>query len=211
LWEQYSRVIKDNGAIVLFANQPFTTKLIASNYKMFKYIWTWNKKQGANFITSHYQPLRITEDVCVFGKYACSYNREDKVMKYNPQFSRGKPYKCVSGKQKQASIIREGKKGWQDIQGTLTVSNGERFPTNVLEFPKDKDKLHPTQKPVALLEYLIKTYTNEGDTVLDNCMGSGSTGVACVKTGRRFIGMELDEKYVEVAKQRINDAVFSFA
>lgn len=203
LWGGYKRIIKDNGAIVLFASQPFTSKLINSNYEMYKYNWIWNKKQGANFITSHYQPLRTTEDICVFGKYACSYNKENKVMKYNPQFSIGKPYTCVSGKQKQASIIRDGKNGWKDMHGTITISDGKRYPTNILEFSKDKEKLHPTQKPVALLEYLIKTYTNENDIVLDNCMGSGSTGVACINTNRNFIGIELDENYFNIAKERI--------
>lgn len=170
---------------------------------MFKYSWVWNKHAGANFITSHYQPLRITEDVCVFGKSACSYNKQNKVMKYNPQFSEGKPYKAVSGKQKCASIIRGGKGGWDTMHGTETISDGKRYPTNILDFIKDKDKLHPTQKPVALLEYLIKTYTDEGDLVLDNCMGSGSTGVAAKNTNRDFIGIELDENYFEIAKKRI--------
>ena len=126
-------------------------------------------------------------------------------MKYNPQFAEGKPYRCVSGKQKQASIIRDGKKGWRDIAGTETISDGKRYPTSILRFSKDKEKLHPTQKPVALLEYLIRTYTNEGDTVLDNCMGSGSTGVACVNTGRNFIGIELNEQYFDIAQSRINE------
>lgn len=203
LWDEYKRIISDDGAIVLFASQPFTSKLISSNMDMFKYSWVWNKHAGANFITSHYQPLRITEDVCVFGKSACSYNKQNKVMKYNPQFSEGKPYKAVSGKQKCASIIRGGKGGWDTMHGTETISDGKRYPTNILDFIKDKDKLHPTQKPVALLEYLIKTYTDEGDLVLDNCMGSGSTGVAAKNTNRDFIGMELDENYFEIAKKRI--------
>ena len=205
LWGGYERIIKDNGAIVLFANQPFTTKLIHSNYKLYKYNWVWNKGQGANFITSHYQPLRVTEDICVFGKYACSYNKSNTIMKYNPQFSQGKPYKCVSGKQKQASIIRGGKGGWQEMSGTITESDGKRYPTNILTFIKDKEKLHPTQKPVALLEYLIKTYTNEEETVLDNCAGSMSTAIACINTNRQYIMIEKDENYYNIGCNRISE------
>lgn len=207
LWQQYERIIKDDGAIVLFGFEPFTSQLISSNLKLYKYSWIWDKGQGANFITSHYQPLRIHEDICVFGKYACSFVKSKKNMKYNPQFEIGKPYRCVSGKQKQASIIRDGKKGWKDIAGTETVSDGRRFPKSIIKFSKDKEKHHPTQKPVGLLEYLVRTYTNEGEMVLDNCMGSGSTGVACVNTGRKFIGIELDEKYYDIAEKRILQAV----
>lgn len=174
-----------------------------SNLRLYKYSWIWDKGQGANFITSHYQPLRVYEEISVFGKNACAYTKSGRTMKYNPQFSFGKPYKCVSGSQKQASIIRDGKKGWQDIAGTVTISDGKRFPTSILRFSKDKEKYHPTQKPVALLEYLVKTYTNEGDTVFDNCMGSGSTGVACVNTNRKFIGIEIEQEYYEIAKKRI--------
>ena len=206
LWKEYKRIIKEDGAICLFANEPFTTKLINSNMEMYKYNWVWNKRAGANFITSHYQPLRVTEDICVFGKLACSYNKAGKAMKYNPQFTEGKPYTAVSGKQKQASIVRggNGKGAWQNMHGTLTVSDGKRYPTNILEFSKDKEKLHPTQKPVKLLEYLIKTYTDPGDIVLDNCMGAGSTGVAAVHTGRDFIGIEIDKDYYDVACKRID-------
>ena len=207
LWHHYERIIKDDGAVVLFGSQPFTSMLIMSNLRLYKYSWIWDKGQGANFITSHYQPLRVYEEISVFGKNACAYTKSGKTMKYNPQFTFGKPYKCVSGSQKQASIIRDGKKGWKDIAGTVTVSDGKRYPTSILRFSKDKEKHHPTQKPVALLEYLVKTYTNEGDTVFDNCMGSGSTGVACVNTNRNFIGIEIDEEYFQIAKNRIADAI----
>lgn len=206
LWKHYERIITKEGAIVLFGSQPFTSMLVMSKLRLYKYNWIWDKGQGANFITSHYQPLRVYEEISVFGKNACAYTKSGETMRYNPQFTEGKPYKCVSGNQKQASIIRDGKKGWRDIAGTLTVSDGKRYPTNILRFNKDKDKLHPTQKPVALLEYLVKTYTDEGGCILDNCMGSGSTGVACVNTGRKFIGIELDPAYFEIAKKRIEEA-----
>ena len=203
LWPHYERIIKDEGAIVLFGCQPFTSMLIMSNLRLYKYSWIWDKGQGANFITSHYQPLRVHEEISVFGKNACAYTKSGENMKYNPQFTVGKPYKCVSGNQKQATIIRDGKKGWQDIAGTVTISNGKRYPRSILHFSKDKEKFHPTQKPVALLEYLVKTYTNEGETVLDNCMGSGSTGIACLNTNRNFIGMEIEQEYFEIAQKRI--------
>ena len=207
LWEHYKRIIKDNGAIVLTASQPFTSLLIASNLELFKYCWTWEKDNGTNFITSHYQPLRVIEEVCVFGKGATSFVKNGRNMKYNPQMTEGKPYKCKSGKQKQASIIRDGIGGWDKIHGHITNSNGKRYPKNLLKINRDKQKLHPTQKPVALMEYLIKTYSNEQDLVLDNCMGSGTTGVACKNLNRNFIGMELDEEYFELATKRINDAL----
>mgnify|MGYP003291201953 CR=1 FL=1 len=201
LWRSYERIIKDEGAIVLFSQQPFTSELILSNLPLYKYNWTWNKGQGANFITSHYQPLRVTEDICVFSKNAASYVKSGETMIYNPQFTQGKPYKTRSGKQKQPSIVRSG---IESTGGKVTVSNGRRYPTNLLSFPKDKDKLHPTQKPIALLEYLIKTYTSEGDIVLDNCMGSGSTCVAAINTNRHYIGYEISEEYFDIACNRLD-------
>jgi site-specific DNA-methyltransferase (adenine-specific) len=202
LWEQYKRIIKDNGAIVLTAQQPFTSVLICSNLEMFKYNWIWKKDNGTNFITSHYQPLRITEEVCVFGKLGCSWNKKGN-MQYYPQFEKGKPYVCKSGKQKGASIIRGGAGGWDTMHGFETISDGKRYPKNLLEFNRDKEKVHPTQKPVVLFEYLIKTYTNEGDLVLDNCVGSGTTAIACIRTNRNYIGIELSEEYVKIANERI--------
>lgn len=190
LWEQYKRIIKDNGAIVLFGSEPFSTKLRHSNLKMYRYDWIWEKEQGANFMLCKYQPYKVHEIISVFSKSAHIYN---------PQMTHGKPY--ISGK---------GTSG--DITGNVakiqTKNKGTRYPRSVQRFNTEKSKgsYHPTQKPVPLLEYLIKTYTNEGDTGLDNCMGSGSTGVACVNTGRSFIGMELDENYFNIAKNRIEEA-----
>lgn len=189
LWKHYERIIKDNGAIVLTAQTPFDKVLGHSNLKMLKYEWIWIKQQGTGFLNSKKMPLKATENILVFYK---------KPPKYNPQMRTGfKPYVCKSGK---------GSSNYGEQIQVTTISDGERYPLNWIEFPYDKEKLHPTQKPVALLEYLIKTYTNENDLVLDNCMGSGGTGVACKKLGRNFIGIELDETYFAIAKNRIESA-----
>ena len=200
LWEQYKRIIKDRGAIVLFGNQPFTSKLIASNIEQFKYCWYWKKERGTGFALSGKRPLMIVEDIVVF--YA-------KQPTYNPKKTKlDKPYIHALPIVKSAS-------GGKDNLNNLTA-NGERIykeythslPHQLLEFSRDKGGhgRHPTQKPIQLLEYLIKTYTIEGETVLDNCMGSGSTGVACINTKRNFIGIEKDDKYFEIAKKRIEEA-----
>ena len=173
--------------------------------KMWKYNWTWIKDSGANFWNSHYQPLKKTEDICVFGEGATSYTKTGNTLFYKPLMSEGKPYACRSGKQRGDSAVVRYKGIKED--GVLTVNEGYRYPTNILSFPRDKSRFHPTQKPVALLEYLIKTYTNEGETVLDNCMGSGSTGIACINAERDFIGIELDENYFDIAKRRIDEAI----
>ena len=188
LWEHYNRIIKDNGAIVLFSQQPFSAKLIESNPKMFRYEWIWDKRQGTGFLNAKKMPLKSHENILVFYK---------KPPVYNPQMRTGfKPYKT---KQKSAGS------NYDKSKPVVTISNGERYPVDIISFKRDSNgkKLYPTQKPVALLEYLIKTYTNEDDTVLDNCMGSGSTGVACVNTNRNFIGMELSSEYYNIAKDRI--------
>lgn len=201
LWEQYERVIKDNGAIVLFGSEPFSSLLRMSNLKLYKYDWKWEKPSGANFLNFKYQPAKVHEDIMVFGKKATSYSKKGNMF-YNPQMEVGEPYIQKSGKQKNNyanSTVRT------PIEQVITNNNGTRYPRSIQKFNLDKEKLHPTQKPVALLEYLIKTYTNEGETVLDNCMGSGSTGVACINTNRDFIGIELDDKYFEIAKKRIED------
>ena len=206
LWKEYTRIIKPTRAIVLFSQQPFTSLLINSNIKYWKYNWIWQKENGTNFPNAKYCPLKITEDICVFGDGAISYTPKGNNLIYNPQFTEGKPYTIISGKQKSDSaIVRKGSR--EDFSGYKTINNGKRYPKNIIKFNRDKDKLHPTQKPVALLEYLIKTYTNEGDLVLDNCMGSGSCGVACLNTNRNFLGMELDKDYFNIAKERINNAL----
>lgn len=191
LWEQYHRLVKHSGAIVLFGSEPFSTALRHSNLKEFRYDWIWEKEQGANFMLCKYQPYKVHEIISVF-------SRERHL--YHPQMTEGKPY--ISGKGTSGDVTGNVKK-------KQTVNTGTRYPRSILRFNTDKGRgggLHPTQKPVALLEYLIRTYTNEGETVLDNVMGSGSTGVACANTGRKFIGMELDPGYFEVAKRRIAEA-----
>jgi DNA modification methylase len=191
LWEQYNRLIKNNGAIVLFGSQPFTTDLINSNRKMFKYELIWDKVQGKQPFLAKIQPMKSHENIIVFGK---------SKLVYNPQMRKGKPY---TDKRKGQIAKTEH---FQKFERQSYENKDTRYPVTILEFNNPNTKgMHPTQKPVALLEYLIKTYTNENETVLDNCMGSGSTGVACVNTNRNFIGIELDDKYFEIAKERINE------
>ena len=208
LWKEYKRIIKPNRAIVLFAQQPFTSLLISSNLDMYKYNWIWEKDNGTNFMNAHYCPLKITEDICVFGTGATSFVKSGENLIYNPQFSIGTPYKITSGKQKENSaVVRAGKGRREDVGGYTTENDGKRYPKNLIKFNRDKDKLHPTQKPLALLEYLIHTYTNKYETVLDNCMGSGSTGIAAINTNRSFIGVELDSTYFDIAEKRINEYI----
>ena len=205
LWEQYKRIAKDTAPIVLFAAQPFTSALIMSNIEMYKYNWIWRKDSGTNFLAAHHQPLKITEDICVFGQAAITESKKGVYLAYNPQMRKGfDPYKCKSGAQKKDTAMVRGKCQAQD-GGTLTISDGSRFPINVLEFAREGNTWHPTQKPVDLLRYLVLTYTNEGDTVLDNCMGSGTTAVACVREKRHFIGFELNEEYHKKAVKRVQN------
>lgn len=200
LWEQYKRIIKRNGAVVLFAQTPFDKVLGASNLNMLKYEWIWEKAMATGRLNCNFAPLKAHENILVFSKSAACYVKsKDMAMKYNPQFSTGKPYVCKTGNASSNYDLK-----WQ--RQVVTQNTGYRYPKDVLRFSHDNIKLHPTQKPVSLLEYMIKTYTNEGDTVLDNCMGSGSTGVACVNTDRNFIGIELDEHYFGIAKKRIEEA-----
>ena len=189
LWEQYNRVIKDNGAIVLFGSQPFTTELNHSNLKMFRYEWIWIKNNSTGFQLANKRPLKKHEIISVF------YRKQPT---YNPQGLQ------VYGKINRRKSTSDN---WSEMNNNEYIQRFTNYPTQILEFGYDKEKLHPTQKPVALLEYLIKTYTNEDDIILDNCMGSGSTGVACVNTGREFIGIELDENYYNIAKNRISQAL----
>jgi len=196
LWEQYERIIKDNGAIVLFGMQPFTSALVMSNPKLFKYDWCWKKPRGTGHLNANKQPLRDKEDILVF------YKRQPT---YNPQYTRGEPYTSKGGKKSRVSKKGETPYGRFMIGREFSNdNNGFRYPKQVLEFGVvERNTLHPTQKPVALFEYLIKTYTLPGEVVLDNCIGSGTTAIACINTGRNFIGIEIDEKYVKIARERI--------
>jgi len=193
LWEQYKRVCKKNAAIVLTASQPFTSALVMSNLDWFKYCWVWDKvNRPTGHLNAKKQPLRETEDIAVF------YFKQPT---YNPQMVDGKPYTATGSKKSDCYGAQKT---------TTTVCTGERYPRNVIKIAADErgtvGRIHPTQKPVALMEYLIRTYTNEGETVLDNTMGSGTTGVACMNTKRRFIGIERDQNYFEIASDRIQAA-----
>lgn len=189
LWKQYCRIIKDNCAIALFAQEPFATKLRISNLKLYKYDWIWQKPQGTNFLNAKNQPLKNYEIICIFGR---------KKLLYNPQMTKGKPY--TSGKGDVGEVYGGRKK-------VITQNEGLRYPTSIQNFNmvSNTNRLHPTQKPVELLEYLIKTYTNEGAVILDNAFGSGSTLVAAVNTNRHYIGFEINEKYYKIAKERLNE------
>jgi len=198
MWDQLNRIIKPNGAIVLFGSEPFSSALRMSNIKNYKYDWKWDKNSGSNFVTAKYQPLRIYEDVMVFYKKQCVYN---------PQMTlREKDKHRVSGKSK---LINNSITKLKSQEGKSTGKF--KYPINKLNYDRcgeelnSKHRIHPTQKPVALMEYLIRTYTNENETVLDFTMGSGTTAVACINTGRNFIGIEKDDNYFKIAKERIEN------
>ena len=203
LWKQYKRIIKPTSPIVLFSQQPFTSALIMSNLEMWKYNWIWQKDNGSNFLNANHQPLKITEDICVFGNGATTESKKGVYMAYNPQMRKGfNPYKCKSGSQRKDTAMVRGVCKAQN-GGVLTESGGNRFPVNILQFDRDSERLHPTQKPLDLIRYLILTYTKEGDTILDNCIGSGTTAIACIKEKRHFIGFELNKEYYDKATYRV--------
>jgi len=197
LWEQYKRIIKDNGAIVLTASQPFTSALVMSNPDMFKVHIVWNKKKAGNFVQGNIQPMKVHEDIVIFYK---------KQPTYNPQKTQlDKPQKVRNGAKN-----RQDRKEAGGFGGTVIYSDkfeaDKKLPTTIVEISKDnygKNVFHPTQKPVALFEYLIKTYTNEGDLVLDNCAGSGTTGVACKNLNRNYILIEKEPEYIEIINKRL--------
>lgn len=195
MWEQLNRVIKPNGAVILFGQNSFSFKLGLSNEKMFRHTLVWEKTKSGGFLNANRMPLQAHEDILVFYK---------KLPTYNPQFEAGKPYT-----KKAVTNGDGGNYGKFDRVGKVSVNEGVRFPRSVIKMSNDNHgSLHPTQKPVDLMEYLIKTYTNEGETVLDFAAGSFTTGVACVNTGRNFIGIERDEKYFKIAQERIEKAKY---
>ena len=198
LWKQYERIIKDNGAIVLFGVEPFSSLIRCSNLALYKYDWMWDKKNGANFAQAPYMPLKNVENVCVFSKATIAQNSKNRMI-YNPQGVE-KCHKLQKGRE--SNSFRQNRAPQQDF-----IQEYTNYPKQIIQFSKDKDVVHPTQKPIALLEYLIKTYSNEGDLILDNTMGSGSTGVAAVNTNRNFIGIEMNEAYFNIASNRINEAL----
>lgn len=195
LWEEYKRVVKDNGVIALFADGMFMAELMISNKKMWKYNLVWDKVLPSGFLNANRQPLRNHEEICIFYNKQPTYNPQK--VKGNPNHSKGKP-----------KVNENNNYGHFEFVDNREELGDMKHPKSILTFQKTHPSIsvHPTQKPIELLEWLIKTYTNEGDTVLDNCMGSGSTGVACINTNRNFIGIELDKNYFNLAKNRIENA-----
>ena len=190
MWNEYKRIIKGNGCIALFGSEPFASRLRLSSQSFYRYDWVWKKNKATQYLNANRVPLLDYEVVCIFYK---------KLPTYNPQMSEGKSY---------SNRHKPGDSG--EVYGKVAFSERNnittRYPRRIVDFNVETKPVHPTQKPVALLEYLVKTSTNEGETVLDNCMGSGSTGVACMNTGRRFIGIELDKQYFDIAQKRIEEA-----
>jgi len=195
MWAELKRIIKPNGAIVLFGNQPFTSSLIMSNPKMFKYEWIWQKTQATGHLNSKKMPMKSHEQILVFYNQQCTYNYQ-KTFDHKPMNSGTK-----------RSTLKNNVYGEMKNDNIKFGGNTDRYPRTVINFAKDiqNNYLHPTQKPITLMEYLVKTYTNENETVLDFTMGSGTTGVACKNLNRNFIGIELDESYFNIAKNRIYD------
>lgn len=190
MWKRVKAALKPRGAFVTTASQPFTSALVMSNPKWFRYEWIWEKSLATGYLNANKNPMKAHENIICFAI---------GLHTYNPQKTEGKPYVTTRGDV--GGVIRD-----KTVGGYVTKNNGERYPRSVIKINSQKETVHPTQKPVALYEYLIKTYTNEGDTVLDFCMGSGTTGVACMNTGRNFIGIEKDAEYFRIAQERIRQA-----
>ena len=201
LWKQYNRIIKDDGAIVLFSKEPFTSLLICSNLGDFKYRWNWIKDTKSNFMQANYQPLNNVEDICVFSKaYAREIKGKTKI-KYNPQYTIGEPYNIPKASSTTSIFSSNHKNGKYEHKDRDT---SKRYPFITLNFNVDRDRIHPTQKPIDLIRYLVRTYSNEGDLVLDNCMGSGTTAIASIIENRNYIGFESNEEYFNMANERID-------
>jgi len=208
LWEQYRRVLKPSGAVVLTADQPFTSQLVLSNLEWFKYEWIWKKRKVTGFLHANARPMKETEDILVFSPMGASGGsvKVNKNMTYNPQGLIEKRVKKKNNAKRLGKFLHQPEhmgEGNKLLHETEYEQKWTNYPSEIIEFGLDCNVIHPTQKPVALMEYLIKTYSNEGETVLDNCMGSGTTGVACKKTNRNFIGIEKDAEYFTQAKERI--------
>ncbi|SFI02627.1 site-specific DNA-methyltransferase (adenine-specific) [Bacillus sp. 71mf] len=194
LWEQYERIIKDNGAIVLTASQPFTTKLIASNMKLFRYEWIWKKgNHTTGFQNANRMPLKNHENVLVFYKKLPKYYPQDLIVLNKPVRHSGSKKLKILGDRRDKTLNKPH------------ITKYTNYPKSILDFSRDSKTFHPTQKPVALFEYLIRTYTREGETVLDNCMGSGTTAIACINTKRNYIGFEMDEEYWRLGNERVQE------
>ena len=204
LWKAYKRVLKENGVVILFGQEPFSSIVRTSNLEWYKYDWVWKKNKPSNFQLMNFQPGRIHENIMIFSEGKACYTKNGNNMLYNPQVEkrdkvRKANAKIYCGEGKETAPLLHNYKGNRDNFKEYEYKQS----TTILEFSNESKKVHPTQKPIALLEYLIRTYSNEGDLILDNCMGSGSTGVACRNTNRDFIGIEKDEHYYQIARERV--------
>lgn len=204
-WEQVLRITKEEAPIVIFGQQPFSSKLILSNLDLYRYSWYWEKDNGTNFLSVKYQPFRVIEEILIFGKLGTTFNEKGN-LKYYPQMLKGKPYKQFSGKQTDNSaIVRKGSR--ENVTGYLTENEGNRYPKNIIQFNRDGEKLHPTQKPLKLMQYLVNTYSLKDDIIYDSYSGSGTTAVACHNLGRKYICSELNKDYCEIAESRLRQGV----
>ena len=207
LWDRYKNLITDKGCIALFGSEPFSSFLRTTNIDMYKYDWIWEKGRATGCVHAKNKPMKAHENISIFSKGTTVHKSQSKRrMYYEPVMSKGTPYQQVITPPTTGKLNHKPSKSNNEFVGTLLDNKGERYPRSVIKFSMHNvGLLHPTQKPVELLEYLIKTYTAEDMLVLDNCMGSGSTGVACLNTNRRFIGIELDGNYFNIAKKRIEE------
>ena len=207
LWEEYLRIIKDNGAIVLFGNEPFSSMLRQSQSEYYRYDWKWIKNRATGFANCNYRPMRVYEDIMVFSKANASAGGKSNSMVYNPQgLVEVNKKKKNTAKRKGLIIYNNNNLGENNSLNSESeyIQKYTNYPNNLLYFDCEKKYIHPTQKPLELINYLVQTYSNEGDLVLDSCMGSGTTGVSCKELKRDFIGIEIDEKYYDIAVNRIN-------
>jgi site-specific DNA-methyltransferase (adenine-specific) len=211
MWERCEKMIKNNGAMVFFGNEPFSSQLRCSNLNLYRYDWKWIKNHQTGFGNANYRPMRKHEDIIVFSQANASAGGKANPMKYNPQglIEINKTKKNRSNRHGLIMYANNnvGKDNRLMQDGTEYVQKYTNYPANILQFDVESYRFHPTQKPVALMEYLIKTYSNESDTILDFTMGSGSTGVACRNLNRHFIGIESDEKYFKIAENRIKGSL----
>lgn len=201
LWAEYERIISYNGAIVLFAQTPFDKVLGASKIDLLKYEYIWNKKRPTGHLNSKFAPMKQHENILVFSKASASFVKDkSKAMCFNPQFKKGKPYTRKSGRASSNYDVK-------NYEQVIVVNDGNYYPTSILEFAPETG-LHPTQKPLSLLQYLVSTYSNENDIVLDNCMGSNTTGLACQRLNRQFIGIEKEKAYYDISVKRLSETLF---
>ena len=211
LWNCYRRILKPHGSVVLTADQPFTSLLVVSNLDWFKYEWIWQKSKTTGFLLANYRPMKKTEDILVFSPMGASAasHKAGKSMTYNPQGLIPKNVKKKNNAKRLGKFLHNPEfmgRGNKLLHESEYEQKWTNYPNEIIEFSLEKNNVHPTQKPVSLMEYLVKTYSNEGELVLDNCMGSGTTGIACGMTNRNFIGIEMDEKFFDISKNRIEKA-----